>query len=116
MAETIGIGIVGTGLSATMHVQALAAVPGVQVLGVVGTSRDKSRAFAAKYDLPHALDRVADLLDLAGLRAIHLCTPPFARVEFAELSARAGIHVLIEKPMARNVAEADRIIAACRAG
>src|SRR5439155_2826782 len=106
----------GTGLSATMHVQALAGVPGVRVLGVVGTSRDKAEEYAARYALPRGYERVTDLLEVGGLRAIHLCTPPCARVELAEQAARRGIHVMIEKPMARNVAEADRIIAACRAG
>src|SRR5262249_4481274 len=99
-----------------MHVQALAEVREVRVLGVVGTTREKAEAFAAKYGIGGAFDRVEPLLEVAGLRAIHLCTPPFARVEYAEKAAEAGINVLVEKPMARNVAEADRIIAACREG
>lgn len=116
MTEPIGVGIIGTGLSATMHVQALAQVPGVQVRGVVGTTQAKADAFAAQHRIPVALPRAEDLLALPGVQAIHLCTPPFAREEYAILAARRGIHVMIEKPMARNLAEADRIIAACRDG
>lgn len=114
--ESIGVGVVGTGLSATMHVQALAQVPGVRVLAVAGTSLEKATRFAGQHQIPLAFERVEDLLTTPGLQAIHLCTPPFARAEYAALAARAGIHVLIEKPMARNVAEADRIIAACQDG
>ncbi|MGH2460765.1 MAG: Gfo/Idh/MocA family protein, partial [Chloroflexota bacterium] len=114
--DSIGVGIVGTGLSATMHVQALAQVPGVRVLGVVGTSHEKATRFAGQYQIPQAFERVEALLAVPELRAIHLCTPPFAREEYAALAARAGVNVLIEKPMARNLAEADRIIAACREG
>ncbi len=116
MPDLIGVGIVGTGLSATMHVQALAQVPGVKVLAVAGTSKAKAEAFAAQYGIPAAFARVEDLLEARDIRAIHLCTPPFARESYVVQAARAGVHVMIEKPMARNVAEADRIIAACRAG
>ncbi|MBX6771016.1 MAG: Gfo/Idh/MocA family oxidoreductase [Chloroflexi bacterium] len=116
MSETIGVGIIGTGLSATMHVQALAQVPGVRVLAVSGTTRQKAAEFAARYGIPAAFDRVEDLLAWPGIQAIHLCTPPFAREEYVTMAARAGVHVLIEKPMARDLLEADRIIAACRAG
>ncbi len=111
--DTIDVGIVGTGLSATMHVQALAQVPGVRVVAVAGTSQEKADAFALQHRIPGAFARFEDLLATPGLQAIHLCTPPFAREEYAKTAAGAGIHVLIEKPMARNVAEADRIIAAC---
>jgi len=116
MIDPIGVGIVGTGLSAVMHVQALASVPGVQVLAVAGTSREKAATFAARHQIPRAFDRVEDLIASSEIKAIHLCTPPFAREEYAILAARSGVNVMIEKPMARNVAEADRIIAACRAG
>lgn len=114
--DPIGVGIVGTGLSATMHLQALAQVPGVKVLAVAGTTGEKAAQFARQYQIPAAVSRVEDLLAEPGIQAVHLCTPPFAREEPAAMAARAGIHVLIEKPMARNVAEADRIIAACRDG
>src|SRR5579884_683037 len=116
MTDPIGVGIVGTGLSATMHVQALAKVPGVQVLGVFGTTQAKADAFAAQYGIPATFARAEDLIAAPGIKAIHLCTPPFAREEYAVLAARAGVHVMIEKPMARNVEEADRIIRACREG
>ncbi len=116
MMDPIGVGIVGTGLSATMHVQALAQVPGARVVGVAGTSAAKAAAFAAQWGIPRSYARVADLLAAPDVRAIHLCTPPFARAEYAALAARAGVHVLVEKPMARSVAEADQIIATCRAG
>lgn len=112
----IGIGIIGTGLSATMHLQALAQVPNVNVLAVAGTSREKANAFAAQHRIPAAFGNVEELIAAPGIQAIHLCTPPFAREAYAALAARAGVHVMIEKPMARNVAEADRIIAACRNG
>lgn len=115
--ETVGVGIVGTGLSATQHMTALVQVPRVRVVAVVGTTEAKARAFADQWGIPRAHGGVDDLLGDRGVEAVHLCTPPAGRVRLAESAAAAGTHVLVEKPMARTVAEADRIIGACqRAG
>ena len=113
MTDPIGIGIIGTGLSATMHVQALASVPGVRVLAVQGTTSEKAKEFAVHYNIPRGLASIGELLNVPGIKAIHLCTPPFAREEYVRAAAAAGVHVLIEKPMARQLAEADRIISLC---
>jgi UDP-N-acetyl-2-amino-2-deoxyglucuronate dehydrogenase len=110
------VGIIGTGLSATMHLQALRSVAGVAVRAVVGTTAEKAAAFASQHGIPQAFANSDELIQRGQVDAIHLCTPPFAREQYVKVAARAGVHVLIEKPMARNVAEADRIIVAARAG
>ena len=115
MAKPVGVGIVGTGLSAAQHMTALVDVPAVRVVGVVGTSPDKARAFTEKWQLPRAYASLRELLDDPEVAVVHLCTPPDSRVALAEAAARAGKHLMIEKPMARTVAEADRVIAACDA-
>lgn len=111
--KPIGIGIIGTGLSATQHLTALADVPLARVVAVVGTSAQKARAFADRWHIPRAYATPEDLLADSEVAAVHLCTPPDLRVTLAEACAAAGKHVLVEKPMARTVAEADQIIAAC---
>lgn len=114
--DPIVVGILGTGLSATMHVQAVRSVPNVEVIAVAGTSSEKATAFAVEHGIPSSFGSADELLERSPVDAIHLCTPPFARERYVVEAARAGIHVLIEKPMARTVAEADRMIAACREG
>jgi predicted dehydrogenase len=116
MTKIFAVGIIGTGLSATMHVQALRSVPGVEVRAVAGTTPDKAAAFARQYAIPHPFGRGEDLIKRGQVDAVHLCTPPFAHEEFVRQAAGAGIHVLIEKPMARNTDEADRIVDAGRSG
>lgn len=113
-AETIGVGLVGTGLSATQHMTALVQVPRVRVVAVAGTSPEKARAFAESWGIPRAYGDAESLMADHGVQAVHLCTPPAGRVRLAERAAAAGKHVLIEKPMARTVAEADQVIEACR--
>ncbi len=114
-AEAVGVGMIGTGLSATQHMTALVQVPLARVVAVVGTSQDKARVFAEKWGIPRAYGSAAAMLGDPDVEAVHLCTPPDTRVALAEAAAGAGKHVMIEKPMARNVAEADRVIAACDA-
>jgi predicted dehydrogenase len=57
-----------------------------------------------------------DLLLRPDVEVVCVCTPPAFHAELAEAAARAGKHVLVEKPLALDLAEADRIIAACRRG
>lgn len=113
----IGVGILGTGLSASMHVQALRAVPGVQVVAVAGTSLEKAAAFARKWEVPRAVVGLEGLLAEPAVQVVHLCTPPYLHPAEVRACAAAGRHILVEKPMARTVAEADGLIETCqRAG
>jgi predicted dehydrogenase len=111
--EGIGVGILGTGMSAGMHARALQSVPDVRVEAVAATSLAKAQAFAAEWGIPRAGVGLESLLREPAVQLVHLCTPPYLHVEEARACAAAGRHVLIEKPMARNVAEADAIIQAC---
>jgi UDP-N-acetyl-2-amino-2-deoxyglucuronate dehydrogenase len=117
IGDIIGVGLIGTGLSATQHVTALKQVPGVRVVAVAGTSLEKARAFADSWNIPNAYASDSALVADPAVRAIHTCTPPDLRVNIVEACAAAGKDVLVEKPMARTIAEADRLIAICdRAG
>ncbi len=106
----IRVGIVGTGLSASQHLTALRQMPEALVVGVAGTSPEKARAFAANWDIPSAFHSVAALLAEGAIDVLHTCVPPDARVALVRACAARGVHVLLEKPMARTVAEADAII------
>ena len=113
----LGVAIVGTGLAARMHAAGLRLLAEADLRGAVGTSEGKSRAFAAAEGLPRSYRDLESCLQDPEVAVVHLCTPPHTHVEIAPRVAAAGRHLLIDKPIARTVAEADRIIAACdRAG
>ncbi|MBM4418597.1 MAG: Gfo/Idh/MocA family oxidoreductase, partial [Chloroflexi bacterium] len=112
----IRVGIVGTGLSANQHVTALRQMPEASVVGVAGTSREKARAFAATWDIPAAFDSAPTLLAEGAIDVLHACVPPDARVELVRACAAHGVHILVEKPMARTLAEADAMIDIAAAG
>ncbi|GHF52793.1 putative dehydrogenase [Deinococcus metalli] len=105
------VGLIGTGVMGSVHAQAWAQRPGVLV--AVYTPDERARAFAAQHGL-HASPTVDGLL--SEVDVVDLCTPTPTHVDYAVQAARAGRHVICEKPLARTLDDADRMIQACREG
>jgi UDP-N-acetyl-2-amino-2-deoxyglucuronate dehydrogenase len=110
---TLGIAIIGPGLVAHTHAQALAQMPEAKLIAVCGRDEHKTRAFADQY-AAQAFTSLAQTLEHSGVDAVILCTPHPLHAEQAVFTANAGKHVLLEKPMALRVADCDRMIAAAR--
>ncbi len=104
-------GILGSGNMATVYADALATqVTGGRFVAVAGGTR--AAGFAEQYG--GAFEPSVDsLLDRADVDVVVITTPHSAHVSQAVATAAAGKHVYLEKPMALNVAECDRIIDAC---
>lgn len=111
----LGIGVVGAGMAAKPHALALRALKDrVDVRGVWRRDRAALAAFCDMYEFPAAESYDAMLGD-PGIKAILILTPPNAREELVAKAARAGKHVLMEKPVERSSAAAERIVASCEA-
>ncbi len=110
-----GVAVIGCGMAAKPHAQALAALADtVDVRGVYARREDSARAFADRYGFPVARDLQALVAD-PGVDIVLVLTPPNAREEIVSLAARHGKAVLCEKPIERTVAAAERIAATCAA-
>lgn len=106
-----GIGLVGAGMGAKPHALALQALSDkVAVLGVWRRNATELRAFCDTYGFPPAESYEALLAD-PRLDAVLVVTPPNAREDIVATAARAGKHVLMEKPVERTLAAAERIVA-----
>ena len=106
-------GVLGTGFWAKeVHAAALAAHPSAELVGVWGRDVAKAKAVGAEFDVPGFAD--VDAL-LSEVDAVAIALPPDVQVGLAERAAAAGKHLLLEKPIALNVADADRVVAAVRA-
>ncbi|WP_328769137.1 Gfo/Idh/MocA family protein [Devosia sediminis] len=115
MAEQrkFGLGVVGAGMAAKPHALALNALRDrIAVRGVWRRNRTELEQFCATYDFPAAESYEALLAD-PDLDAILVLTPPNAREEIVAAAAKAGKHVLMEKPVERTTEAAERIVAAC---
>jgi len=87
---------------------------GAEVIAVADTDEASARYVKQLYGVPHAYTDYRDLLAQAPVDAVVVGTPPHLHEEHVVAAARAGKHVLCEKPMATTVAACRRMIAACR--
>lgn len=112
----IRFAIVGIGNIAPIHATAIQATPYAQLVAICTRDETRGRAFVEKFGGTYSAD-YRDLLARADVDAIVICTPHDLHAPMTLAAARAGKHILVEKPMARNVAECDAMIdAAERAG
>jgi len=111
--KKFGIGIVGTGMAVTPHVRALKDLGDtIAVRGVFSRNKANREAFAQE----HGFDAVESYEALLGdetIDAILLLTPPNARLELVKAAAKAGKHILMEKPVERTTAVATEIVEIC---
>ena len=112
MRDRLRVGIVGAGMIGGCHSRAYAALGEVEVAGICDARRDKAEALAATTGAA-AVPDLAALLDL-GVDVVSVCTPPDSHVELAVRSLAAGCHVMCEKPVARDLGDARRLLAAAQ--
>ncbi|MDI2099005.1 Gfo/Idh/MocA family protein [Ruicaihuangia caeni] len=110
-SKPLRVGIIGCGKIAINHVHALQAIEGVEVSAVVDVDAQRARAFADAYGIRHAFDDVDAMLS-SGIEVATVCTPHPAHEANVLAAARHGVHVLCEKPIAVDLDQADRMIAA----
>jgi UDP-N-acetyl-2-amino-2-deoxyglucuronate dehydrogenase len=112
MAE-IGFGIVGAGMVARYHATAIGRTPGARLVAVCRDDASRADEAAAQFGVP-CEPGLAALLARPNVDAVCVCTPSGQHAAQAIAAARAGKHVLVEKPMALTLADADAMIAASR--
>jgi predicted dehydrogenase len=101
---------VGTGRWAQVaHAPALASTDGITFSAVWGRSRETARALAAEHNVT-AYDDIGDFL--ASVDAVEFSVPPDVQAPIAIRAAQAGKHLLLEKPVALSLAEADALVEA----
>jgi UDP-N-acetyl-2-amino-2-deoxyglucuronate dehydrogenase len=111
--KTVGFGILGAGMVADYHRQAIAvnADLGAQLLAIGHYNPARFDEISARFGVPCM--RPDDLLTHPGVDVVCICTPSGEHASQAIAAARAGKHVLVEKPMALSLADADAMITAC---
>ncbi|HTU01829.1 MAG TPA: Gfo/Idh/MocA family oxidoreductase, partial [Candidatus Sulfotelmatobacter sp.] len=99
--NTVRIGMVGAKLGADLHLENLGAMRGrgVEIVGICARTRESAEACAKKYDIPFVTTDVAALLARNDMDAVDLCVPPALHHVLAEQAAKAGKHIIVEKPL-----------------
>lgn len=115
--DTVGVGLVGSRFISSIHAESLRHVPQADVRAVMSPTAGHARDFAAKYGIPHHFQDLDALLARDDIDLVVVGAPNFTHCDITVRAAQAGKHVVVEKPLALNLAEADRMIEACdRAG
>jgi UDP-N-acetyl-2-amino-2-deoxyglucuronate dehydrogenase len=109
---TIHLGILGGGGISDTHARAASAIPGVRVVAVHGDNREKARRLAAAHDAPD-FPTLAAFLAHRPMDVVAIGSPSALHAEQTIACARAGLHVLVEKPMAVTTEDAARAVFAC---
>jgi predicted dehydrogenase len=109
-----GFAIVGTGLISKFHAKALKDVPGAHLVAVCSRDRRRAEAFAAEFGC-EAFTSLDDALAHPAVDVLTITTPSGAHLDAALAAAKAGKHVLCEKPLEITAERVDAMIAAHRA-
>lgn len=111
---SIGFGIIGCGMIANFHAKALADTPGAKLVACCARDLAKAKAFGEPLGIA-CYGSVEEMLADPNVDAVSIATPSGAHMEPAELAAKAGKHVVVEKPLEVTLERCDRIIDACKA-
>ena len=109
-----GFGIVGTGVIAAMHAAAIATLPGARLAAVTDVAAGAAAAFAATRGCA-AEPGLDALLARPDVDVVCVCVPSGLHAEVGVRAARAGKHLVVEKPIDVTLAAADRLIEAADA-
>lgn len=106
------IAFTGTGTIAKVHAHAAAKLPDVQLVAVVNHRAESRQAFADEFGLSRQYQTIADLLADGEVDAISINTPNYLHAPETISALEAGVHVLVEKPMAMNAVEGREMLRA----
>jgi predicted dehydrogenase len=104
------IAFAGAGYIINIHAKAAKAQKDVELAAVVEKFADKAEALAKKFKIKNQYETVEQLLKSDNVDALVIGTPNFLHAPQAIAALKAGVHVLVEKPMAMNAREAEKMM------
>ncbi len=116
-SQPLRAGLVGAGYISEFHASALQHLRGVDIAGICDVNLSRAQAIAARFGIPGAYTSLKEMAAATHLDVVHVLTPPAHHTAVTLEALELGLHVFVEKPLAENVEDCDRIAeAAKRAG
>lgn len=112
--KKLGFGIIGTGAIASHHAAAIQAYEGSELVAVCSSTAARAEQAKEKFGVP-AYSDLDEFLNREDIDAVCICTHSGNHMEPGIKAAKAGKHVLLEKPIEISLDRADQLIAACEA-
>ncbi|HEY4299470.1 MAG TPA: Gfo/Idh/MocA family oxidoreductase, partial [Candidatus Didemnitutus sp.] len=113
--RSLGFAIVGLGMIAEFHAQAIARLHGGHLVGVASRNLERARDFARRHGLAAAAATAGEIAALSEVDVVCITTPAGAHLEPALEVIRAGKHLFVEKPLEITTERADRMLEAADA-
>lgn len=110
--EKLRVGVVGLGWAGNRHLEGYAALPGVEITALAGLEADRLAELGREFDIPHLYSDYEELVARDDLDVVSVCTPNHLHEPITVAALGRGKHVLCEKPLARDTAEAERMVRA----
>ena len=113
MTKTVKVGMIGAGFVSDLHAYAFKHfVPNAEVIAVAAPERVGQ--FAREHGIPNAFEDYHELLNMKDLDVVTVAIPNYLHCQAAVDIARAGKHIICEKPLCRTLEEADEMIEAAK--
>ncbi len=117
--KKIGYAVIGLGRIAGHFMPGTRSTTNSQITALVSGHRDKADRIAAEYNIPaasiYSYENFDEIARNPAVDAVYVALPNSMHAEYTIRAAKAGKHVLCEKPMATSVADCEKMIAACKA-
>ncbi len=114
MIKKVNVGLVGSQFISSIHAEALKTVADAEIMAVMSPTIGNAKKFARKHGIPHHFTNLDEMLAMDAIDLIVIGAPNNVHCEIALKAAKAGKHMVVEKPLCMNLNEADRMIDACK--
>src|SRR6185295_16067083 len=109
------VALLGAGFIADIHIESYHRfVPDAEVVAIYTRDPKRAVAFAKKHRIKRAFSDLNKAIKESGCDVVDVCLPNFLHHRAVMTAAKAGKHVIIEKPLCLTLEDADEMIAACR--
>lgn len=114
MDKKVGVGLIGSQFIASIHADSFQRIKDAELIAVMSPSEGHAEKFAEKFNIPNHFTDLDAMLAMDEIDMVVLGAPNYLHCEITLKVAAAGKHIVVEKPFCLNLAEADRMIDACK--
>src|SRR5579863_3451788 len=112
--QPVQVGLIGSQFISTIHAESLQHCPQARIAAVPSPTPGNAARFAERFGIPGVFTDYRQLLAMPEIQMVVVGVPNDLHCQVVLDAAAAGKHIVIEKPLCLNLAEADRMIAVCR--
>lgn len=114
MTTPVSVGLIGSQFISTIHAESLRACSQARLAAVASPTPGNAERLAERFTIPKTFTDYCELLRLPEIQMVVVGVPNHLHCRVVLDAAAAGKHIVIEKPLCLNLAEADQMISACR--